>query len=412
LQQLYDMSRVYQVDAAVIERAAQWLMAQQADDGSWDPDRGLVHDQIWSNLKDPRLPVTAYVVWGLIESGYGDDGQVQRGLDYVREHWTAAEDAYVLALVANALVAADPHGQVTQQVLDRLDEIKQSDGQSMYWTSDAASFMGATGDSASIETTALAAYAFMRAGQHLGSAQAALDFLVEAKDSYGTWGTTQATILSLKALLLSTEFAGVAAGEATVHVLFNGQTLETLEIDAENAGVVHQVVIERGVQPGDNEVTLDVVGASNLVAQVTAAYYVPWSQAPPQTSQTLAVEVEYDRTTLAVDDQVTATVHVVWQQPGGARMLLLDLGLPPGFTVLTQDLQALVESGQVQRYELTGRQLLVYLEDFTSEGPLTFQYRLRARFPMRAKTPLYSAYDYYNPGLRTEQAPDEMVVTE
>jgi hypothetical protein len=56
-----------------------------------------------------------------------------------------------------------------------------------------------------------------------------------------------------------------------------------------------------------------------------------------------------------------------------------------------------VEAGLIARYELTGRQVIVYLEDLSSEAPLTFSYRLRARFPMRALTPPSSAYDYYNP---------------
>jgi hypothetical protein len=93
-------------------------------------------------------------------------------------------------------------------------------------------------------------------------------------------------------------------------------------------------------------------------------------------------------------------------------MALLDLGLPPGFTVLTEDLSRLVEQGLIARYELTGRQIIVYLEDFTSDQPLTFSYRLRARFPMRAQTSPSSGYDYYNPTAQTTRAPLEVVVTD
>ncbi|MFQ6015911.1 MAG: hypothetical protein ACE5NP_10780 [Anaerolineae bacterium] len=93
-------------------------------------------------------------------------------------------------------------------------------------------------------------------------------------------------------------------------------------------------------------------------------------------------------------------------------MVLVDLGLPPGFAVLSEDLSALVETGQIARYELTGRQIIIYLEDFSSEEPLTFSYRLRAKYPLKAKAPLSTAYDYYNPATSDLAAPQEFVVRE
>jgi hypothetical protein len=80
--------------------------------------------------------------------------------------------------------------------------------------------------------------------------------------------------------------------------------------------------------------------------------------------------------------------------------------------VLTEDLSRLVEQGVIARYELAGRQIIVYLEDFAYGTPLSFSYRLRARFPLRAQTPPSSAYDYYNPNDTTTQAPLEMTVSE
>jgi len=80
--------------------------------------------------------------------------------------------------------------------------------------------------------------------------------------------------------------------------------------------------------------------------------------------------------------------------------------------VLSEDLNRLVEVGVIARYELTGRQSIIYLENFSSESPLAFNYRLRARFPMRAQTPPSSAYDYYNPTDLAVRAPLEVTVSE
>ncbi|MBK7179291.1 MAG: hypothetical protein IPH82_19290 [Chloroflexi bacterium] len=54
---------------------------------------------------------------------------------------------------------------------------------------------GSEGQTGSIETTALAALAFLRAQSHDDVANAALTSLISQKDSFGTWYNTQATIL-------------------------------------------------------------------------------------------------------------------------------------------------------------------------------------------------------------------------
>ena len=64
---------------------------------------------------------------------------------------------------------------------------------------------------------------------------------------------------------------------------------------------------------------------------------------------------------------------------------------------MTEDLEALVEARTVSRYELTGRQILLYLTDLASGQVRRFEYRLRARFPLKAQAPSSRAYDYYTP---------------
>jgi len=366
LMEFNDMARVYPVDEAVIERAALWLLNQQQPDGTW---------QTYDYRADP----------------------------------------YSLALAANALAAYDPQGSMTQAVLDRLYEVRVEDGDTVYWPVGEASFMGATGESGSLETTALAAYAFMRAGAHPEAVSGALAYLVQGKDSWGTWGTTQATILSLKALLLAMETAGQAEGQATVRVSLNNELTQEITIDETNADVVHLVTFDRGFSSsGENRVQIELEGGGNLMYQVTTRYYLPWDQVPmvEMMGDLITIDVGYDRTQLAVNDEVTVDVGVRLNKEGVVKMALIDLGVPPGFTVLTEDLSRLVEQGVISRYELAGRQIIIYLEDFSSESPLRFSYRLRARFPMRAQTPPSSAYDYYNPTGAAVRAPLELTVSE
>ena len=410
LMEFTDMAEVYPVDPALIERTAEWLLAQQAPDGTWT-DQG--YSEHWHI--DSQVPTTAYIAWALIEAGYEDTPQVGQAIATIREFALQQEDAYGLALVANALAAYDPGHSMTRAVLDRLYEMRVQEGDTVYWQTGAASFMGATGESGSLETTALAAFALMRGDAHADAVSGALAYLIQGKDSWGTWSTTQATILSLKALLLATEQSGQAAGPARLSVSLNKELTQEIVIDESNADVVHLITFDRGFSPsGANQVQIELDGGGNLMYQVATRYYLPWDQVDPtaEMEELITIDVDYDRTALAVNDEVTVDVGVRLNKEGVVKMALIDLGVPPGFVVLTEDLSRLVEKGIIARYELTGRQIIIYLEDFSSGAPLTFNYRLRARFPMRAQTPPSSAYDYYNPSDLTVRAPLEVIVSE
>lgn len=425
-----DMSRVHSVDPDVIARAAEWLFRQQASDGSWENDQGLVHENTWSSLGNDRLPVTAYIAWSLIEAGYGDDARTQKALQYVREYQGQSEDPYVLGLVANALVAADLHNggniaPVTTAVLDRLAGMAHRDGEGAYWQSSIATFMGGEGRTGSIETTALAALALLRAEHQPDLANAALTFLVRQKDSFGTWHSTQATVLTLKALLQSVRGSGENTN-ADITITLNGGQARSLTLTPENFDVVQMVVFD-DVNPGaENLIEIRAEGKGSMMYQITGSYYLPWDVLPryPQLTEAadaVSIEVVYDRTELAVEETVTESVTVRLVEPGAkAEQAIIDLGIPPGFSVQTEDLDALVARfkdtppdynfPRVERYEMTGRQLILYITNLSADQPLEFSFRLRARFPLSVKSPTGNVYDYYNPDIAGIVPPQKLQV--
>ncbi len=60
-----------------------------------------------------------------------------------------------------------------------------------------------SGNDAKVTTTALAAHALLSAGAHRPSADGGVKFLTQSKDPNGNFGSTQATIWSLRTLLLA-----------------------------------------------------------------------------------------------------------------------------------------------------------------------------------------------------------------
>ena len=404
LLQLTDMAKVYPVDKAALDRTSKWLLAQQGSDGSWS-------SKDYRAGKSGALGMTAFATWALADAGKTQDAGVQRALSYIRSNAANDKDPYTLALVANALAAADPKDSMTAQVLDQLASLAVRDDKGVHWGGE-NTMMGGYGKTGAVEATALIIHAMLRSGRNLSLAQDALSFIVKSKDSWGTWGGTQATIWSLKALMLSASVGDMRDAKATVNVSLNGRTPQSFQFTPENADVVRVVTFD-DVKPGENNVSLEVSGQGSLMYQVTSIYYLPWNVAPPEPEPAgmMSVDVSYDRTTLAVDDVINVSVRAKLTRAGIAKMVLLDLGIPPGFTVQAEDLNALVEKQIIARYELTGRQIIVYIENFSSDKTLAFTYRLKARFPLRAKTQPGSSYDYYNPEQPTVVQPTQITVS-
>jgi hypothetical protein len=310
-------------------------------------------------------------------------------------------------------------------VFERLAGLAKPDGSGAYWESSVATFMGSEGQTGSIETTALAALAFLRSNTHPELGNAALTYLVRQKDNSGTWYTTQATVLALKALIQSIR-AGAEQVNATVTISLNGGQALTVQVTPENFDVVQMISFEE-VKPGqENLVEINVSGKGNLMYQVTGSYYLPWDQLvryPELVDQQepVTIDVAYDRTEIAINDTVEVKVTVSLNEPGGkVESALIDLGLPPGFSVLSEDLEALVARYNdvpqdyalptLQRFELTGRQILIYISNLTYGNPMTFTYRLRAKFPLVAQAPASATYDYYNPEVAGEARPQVITV--
>jgi hypothetical protein len=432
LQEFGDMSRVYEIDPGLIQRIVDWLYARQHGDGSWAGVEGFHETNITNQTG--RIPVTAFIVWGLADAGYADNANTGRGVSFLREHASEAESAYDLAMVANALVAVDIQtGGVsasTEQVLERLVGMAQREGESVYWDAGRETYMGGYGASGRLETTASAALAMLRAERHGDLANDALTYLVRNKDSFGTWETTSATVMALKALIESVR-TGSEDVDAMVTVTLNGGRSRTISVTPETFDVVQMLVFDDVPAGRDSVVGITMEGHGNLMYQVTGRYYLGWATLPlypdlVPVEDLVAIDVQYDRTELQVDDTVEVGVTVSLRGgdgetgPAVAEQAIIDLGVPPGFSVETEDLARLVARfddvpldyayAQVKRFELTGRQIILYVSNLTAGEPLSFSYRLRANYPLVAKTPASSAYDYYNPSTAAEAAPLTLTV--
>src|SRR5216683_4350687 len=428
LQEFNDMAKVYPIDKGVIDRTQKWLMSQQEKDGSWS-NIGATHGETITRMGDAKLLLTSYVAWSLLESRGGEpvanapgSEGLKKSIAYIRQHIDDAKDnAYILALAANALAAFDAKDDSTHEVLRRLEKLRKEvpewkavnfpvpGGQSLSY---------AHGDSVTVETTALAALAMMKSGQFTNSVNKALTYIVKSKDPNGTWGSTQATILSLKALV-----AGLSGskqqGPASFQILVNGKKTAQGEVTDENSDVmqVFDLTSARGADAtplavGRNDVQIQVQGETNLMYQIVGRYFEPWKKPLVEKKPILDVAVAYDRTSLSTADLLRAKATLKYQGDIPTYMVIVDLGIPPGFTADPGDFAEMVGKKQIQKFTMTSRQVTLYIGDVKPGDTLAFEYGLKPKYPIKAKTPATVAYEYYTPANRATAAPAVLTVVE
>lgn len=432
LMEFTDMSQVSYVDPMLIDRTALFLFQRQQSDGSWAPE-GMTIESGLEGLGNNTLLPTAYVTWALADAGYAGSEPVQRAVIYLQSQLAqylqpsapigqstsplatppAQLDPYVVAMVTNALIAADPQGAAgpIDQLITQLLNSAQSDANGYFsWSSGISTYMGGSGDVSNVETAAMTAIALLRLEQHPEIAQGAIDFIISQRNPHGMFYNTQTTVLALKALLLAADQER-QGGPATVTVTLNGARVQTINVTDENADVVQLVTFD-DLNPNGNEVVITAEGERTLQYQVVTDYYLPWAAVPsiPIAEKAVQIDVTYDRTELEVNDLVNVAAEVQLLAPGVAGTLLVDLGIPPGFSPLTEDLDALVAQGAIARYELTGRQILIYMTNVPSGRSYTLPYRLQARFPIQAQIPSSQAYDYYTPEQQETAPPQRIIV--
>ncbi len=393
LLQFRDMSKVHFVDDNMINRTQRWLASQQNQDGSWSPDGNYLHAETWSKMQGGgKVPVTAYIVWAMAESGYrGQD--LTKGLEFLKKNSGQINDPYVLSLVCNAMAQLEPGASTTKETVDRLAKMAKTDKDTAQWSTGVQTATYTRGANADMETTALAVLALLKSDTHTDLAGRGITFLIKSKDSYGTWYSTQTTILAMKALLLSQEKA-TSQVDAKVKISVNGGKIQEFEVNADNYDLYRQADFTADTKNGRNRIEISIEGKGSCFYQIASRHYVPWKLAKAE--KPLSIDVAYDRKDLEANDMLTCTATVKNNTGEAMKMVMIDLGIPPGFTVMSPDLDEHVGK-TFEKYTLTSRQLIIYTDTINPGQTVQFKYRLQARYPLRAQTPRSRAYQYYNP---------------
>ena len=379
------------VDEAVLLEARDWIRRHQRSDGSFEPVGFLHHQELLGGLRG-NTALTGYVAVALLEAA--DRDASARALSFLETQVDEITDAYTMAIAAYALALGD--SPRASDAHERLLSMAAADGDGLHWNGAAA-----------VETTGYAVLALLERGDGINAALAAR-WLVEQRNAFGGYGSTQDTVVGLQALI---GFAANARFDVDMTVeLTAGEWSRLVSINAANADVVQIVEL-----PSAELVRIRATGSGQAVAQVVHRYNMP--EVERTAVEMFRIEVDYGADHVAVDDLIDISASVTFTPPEGlkveAGMVVLDVAVPTGFAPVDESVRAVVaDVPQVKRRETAGRKVIFYIEDLDPGERLQLQFQARAQYPVRAQAVTSQVYSYYTPHWRAETLGGGVIVAE
>jgi uncharacterized protein YfaS (alpha-2-macroglobulin family) len=399
LMQFADMSKVYnEVDRTMVERTATWLMSRR--DGKGGFLRSTTALDTFGRAGEATT--NAYIMWALAEakrtSGMDTELGVQRRLG------NETKDAYLLALATNTNLLVAPTGADSLAMAKRLAGMQGQDGA---WTGAQESITKSGGESLTIETTALAMLALIKAGPaYASNVRAGAEYLNKHRGGYGQWGNTQATVLGLKALVGYSESARQmqAGGKATLIV--NGKAVKTIEFEKGRKDALVWDDFSNLLTSGKNtlEVSLESEDANT---QLPYAMAIDYRSARPQSSPNAKVDLttQLIKTQSKMGEGVTLRAHVENKTAEGIPMTLARIGIPGGMVFQTWQLKELREKGLIDFYETRPREVILYWRALEPKAKKDVDINLLSSVPGTYEAPASSAYLYYTTEHKAWTAP-------
>jgi CD109 antigen len=337
-----------------------------------------------------KFALSAFVTIALTSYGSAASDVMENATQYLMDNLSSVQDdAYGLAIAALAFARVG-NTEAANNTIDRLLEIAVSDGDGIHWEPHA------------IETTAYAALAMMEMDN--AQANGAIKWLALQQNDRGGFGSTQDTVMALKALMTA---ARNQTRNVNLTITARGpdkNILAQFTVDSGNFDVLQIAEL-----PMTDRIELSAEGTGETRFQLVRRFNVFLADECIQNN--MALEVTYDASHVAVDDivNVTATVRYLGL-PGSSGMMIVDVGVPTGFVAVQETLDALVEARLISRVEVAGRKVIFYVDELTSGEERSFSFQVKARFPVRAVIPDSKAYLYYEPDVRAEAAGGQITV--
>lgn len=389
------------VDAAMLERTAEWLLSHKDGNGGFKREQHAYHD--FGRISDDIL--NAYIVYALAESGYASAIKNEFAASYKKAMDT--KDPYMLAMMANAAYSMKENTKAETAMTALLGT--QAENGSFTGTTHSITY--SQGRSLSIETTALAVMAMLKSGKNTAAMNTAVQFLVGSRSGSGVFSSTQGTVLALKALTQYARFSKRTKEDGTIVICVDGKKVAERAYKAGDKDAIEIGGLENYLQAeGKHTVRIKYTGVKDPLPYALA---LNWNTSLPGSDEacSIGLETKLAKQTASVGETLRLTATITNRRSTGVPSTMAIIGIPAGFTVQPWQLKELQEKNVFDYYEMKGNNIAVYYRGLAPSAVKEINLDLKAEMPGVYDAPASSAYLYYTNEYKTWSAVEKVTIS-
>lgn len=386
LMEFVDMQKVYsKVDQGMIDRTAKWIASRKDGKGGFQMNSRAL-DSFGRASKEVN---NAYVVYALSEAGFED---IVPELEAAEQEAIKSKDMYRLGCVTIALynLGKTKRGDQTLELL-----MEQVAKQQFSGLAADHSITRSGGKSLQVETASLVVMAMLKAPKvDYETLREGVKFLMQSRAGMGGFGSTQATILALKALTAYATDAKQTKDSGTIEVWVDGKKVAEHDYEAGVREPIQLKGLGRWIKEGNQTVS---VRFSKTKAALPYSLDVAWSTRTPTDDPecVLSLESKLGSKEVSVGETARLTTVIRNKTDQGQPMTMALVGIPSGMSAQPWQLKELQEQEKVDFYEVRENYVFLYFRDLAPDETHTIHLDLKAEVPGDYVLPSSSAYLYY-----------------
>ena len=366
-----DMKEFVKVDERMMKRTKEFLLSRRDGNGSFKLAGGG-YDRF---AAVPNKIANIYIVYALTQAGIGNE--IQTEYQAAVKQALGSNDGYQLAMMALA-ASSMKNEKDFRQLMNELNELFQKG------LTAETSVVNSRDASLRVETASLYALALMReASPNIGTIANLITRILSEKSYYG-YGSTQSTVLALKAIVEYSKYTGRISENLQIDFIVNSRPVNG-----------NEEVLQK-LQEGANDFKVQYAEPDkNIPYSMEVSYN---TLTPPNSEKAdLQLKTTLSNNTAKVGETVRLEVAVTNAKDLLQPMAIAKIGIPAGLSAQPWQLKEIMEKNQAAYYEIFDNYVVFYWMGFSAGETKKINLDLKAEIPGTYRGKASTTYLYYTP---------------
>eukprot|EP01117_Protostelium_nocturnum_P005593 TRINITY_DN2019_c3_g3_i1.p1 TRINITY_DN2019_c3_g3~~TRINITY_DN2019_c3_g3_i1.p1 ORF type:complete len:1433 (-),score=577.93 TRINITY_DN2019_c3_g3_i1:70-4368(-) len=396
IMQFTEMQHVISVDKEMIQRTVKWLNGRRKKQGGFERNSRALDNFGGA----PQEHTDAYITWALTEAGEKTSDDV----DFVIKNCAEKkQDAYLWALTAICLYKLNRREEATKWSR-KIAELIKEDGSV---ADEETSITRSGGQSLVVEATALSLLAWLNDEDSFRALSNKASEYLTSKCQNGSFGSTQATLLALKAIIEFDKKRATPKAEGVLVATLNGNEEIRIVLNEESKGTIEGRDFGDKFVEGENVLQLEMLKGCKLPYSINLDFFSLSGDSDDKCQVKLSTKLNDQVVKEGKSTEVKVNLENV--STSSLPMTIAIIGIPGGLEPRIDKLKEMVKEGVIDFYEILGRRVALYWRFIPPKEKKELLIDVVAAVPGTYTGPASSSYLYYTdelvcwtPGLKVE----------